>query len=501
MNSGDDTIGFIGKIYLVVSENQEDIYKKIFRKEINSGRILLCFQKKYDEQGIFLVSDKVARDNGLDYEPYYMVFLGDTLYQDGFLNGLVEKTLSIHKENKSKSWVVVGTVENILDDNLPPFEDDLEKNRWGYYHINKTPQSLVSSDEKYYNFSNTDIVDIQNSPSYTELIDFNGATSSIIDTGVMVISHKACRNLRGLRSRDPHGLFSMINALRTAYIEDKIEIYGLVATSGNDWKSKDWVEMNYPWEYLGTNSILSNRLVADTINNPEVDSPDLINSDYKVFTGEALINHFGKLSSPSKFIEDTNGKDSITNHGLENSVKWGIHPDAKIEGFVIAPKSGKLFIGANTIIDGCCVLKSGCRIMEHSHVIDSIIGENVFIDTFTLVDHSIIMRNTKIYTHGIIPYSVIGEACVLGSRNTIACQTIRGPEYSMKTNKAYGEFFSNTRVIKYFDHFGAIIGDGTKVGMNVTVQPGRKIGSNCIIYPGTEIRRNYSKNSSISRDQ
>ena len=36
---------------------------------------------------------------------------------------------------------------------------------------------------------------------------------------------------------------------------------------------------------------------------------------------------------------------------------------------------------------------------------------------------------------------------------------------------------------------GAIVGDNTKFGSNVVVNPGRKIGANCNIWPGTVVTK------------
>ncbi len=478
----------IDSIFLVIDTDQEENYKKIL-PEIDEGRISCQYQFADEEKGIISVVEKVIKEKKKEIgKGPFLVFLGDTLLEDKFLKKIVDKAEDLWKTKRNEPWLVVGLVKDtkrIIEKkesyNNP--ENDFTRNVEGYLIVNE--ESLKKSSD----ITQNDILDAINSPSYPELYLEKG-TIPLIETGVLIFSQEAWQKLKVLKHRDPHGFYSTINIIRRGLIENEnIEMHGIVAES-----EEMWLDINYPWDYLKANNYMANCLAGCE----RFPNPNLHGTVYKVFKPEELRNKFkykpifedGCLSKPILF-KYTNKDDDIG--------AWGVHENAIIEDPVIVPdpEKYKIFIGEGAHIKGCCVLKKNCRIRDYAQVVSSVIGENVFIDSFSIVDHSIIMKDTNIFCHSMIAYSIIGKKVTIGGNTFTACQRLSINSKSSEKQKIVGVYYTDNHRIRYTDRFSAIIGDNTQIGMNVSIQPGKKIGKKCIIYPGSEIRKNYSSESTI----
>jgi NDP-sugar pyrophosphorylase family protein len=226
----------------------------------------------------------------------------------------------------------------------------------------------------------------------------------------------------------------------------------------------------------------------------------------------------------------------------DQTSEWGVHEDVVIEGALVVPdpnskvwtdtkEQPRIFIGGGARIRGCCVLKNGCRISSNSIVNSSVLGENVYVGHFCLIAHSVIMDATKILPHCTIPYSIVGRKVIFGGHSLIGCERLDWskrlrrhldldsarfsalsthgdvahgallydrvrfwePELGaleFQPSIAFGTYISDHYFLRYTDRFGAIIGDGTMIGMNVFIQPGRRIGRDCVVCPGVEVSKN-----------
>jgi bifunctional UDP-N-acetylglucosamine pyrophosphorylase/glucosamine-1-phosphate N-acetyltransferase len=132
-------------------------------------------------------------------------------------------------------------------------------------------------------------------------------------------------------------------------------------------------------------------------------------------------------------------------------------------------RSGSYIIGPVTIGQNCDI-GPNCYIRP-----STAIGDDCHIGSACEVKNSIIMKDTKIPHHNYVGDSVIGEDCNLGAGTKIA--NLRLDE---KDIRVAGH---DTRRRK----LGAIIGDGVKTGINVSIDVGTIIGNNTYIGPGAVV--------------
>jgi bifunctional UDP-N-acetylglucosamine pyrophosphorylase/glucosamine-1-phosphate N-acetyltransferase len=95
------------------------------------------------------------------------------------------------------------------------------------------------------------------------------------------------------------------------------------------------------------------------------------------------------------------------------------------------------------------------------------------------------MKGTKIPHHNYVGDSVMGEDCNLGAGTKIANLRLDEKEIWVAGH--------NTRRRK----LGAIIGDGVKTGINVSIDVGTIIGNNTYIGPGAIVRGIIAPESKI----
>jgi bifunctional UDP-N-acetylglucosamine pyrophosphorylase/glucosamine-1-phosphate N-acetyltransferase len=116
-----------------------------------------------------------------------------------------------------------------------------------------------------------------------------------------------------------------------------------------------------------------------------------------------------------------------------------------------------------------CVLKS------------SVIGDECTVGEFSVVKRSVVMERSNVPHLNYVADSAIGEGCNLGAGTKIA--NLRFDDGNVKM-KIKGEDVDTGR-----RKLGAIIGDGVKAGINVSIYPGVKIGSGAWIDAETLVRR------------
>ncbi len=185
------------------------------------------------------------------------------------------------------------------------------------------------------------------------------------------------------------------------------------------------LKVQYPWDLLQLNDILTGSLNEDII--------------------------IGKCHS-SAVIE---GRVMLG----ENSV---ILPGVYIEGNVIIGKNCK--IGPNCYIKGNTAIGDGCRVCHGVEIKNSLLAPNVRIDPLCYIGDSVIDRN-----------STIGAGTITANMRhdgTAGQVLIRGKLIDTGRSK-----------------FGAIIGSCVHTGINTTIYPGRKLYPGVTTRPGEVIMR------------
>jgi len=138
------------------------------------------------------------------------------------------------------------------------------------------------------------------------------------------------------------------------------------------------------------------------------------------------------------------------------------------EGSVVMSGSyiiGPVVIGRNCRIGPCCFIRPSTSI-----------GDNCHIGAFVEVKNSIVMSNTNLPHLNYVGDSVIGEGCNFGAGTKVA--NLRLDEREIKV-PVKGKIVSTGR-----KKFGAVVGDGVKTGINVSINVGAMVGNDVFIAPG-----------------
>lgn len=153
-----------------------------------------------------------------------------------------------------------------------------------------------------------------------------------------------------------------------------------------------------------------------------------------------------------------------------------------IKGWVSVGKNTRIRSG--TYIVGPVVIGDNCDIGPNSVILPSTtIGDNVSIRSFTEVQNSIIMNDTRISSHGYISNSIIGSNNTLGS-------------YFGTEEKEEPEIKINDQLHRA-PRLGAILGDDNEIGDRVLVKAGVRIAVNCQVESGSKIHRDLPRDSNI----
>jgi UDP-N-acetylglucosamine diphosphorylase / glucose-1-phosphate thymidylyltransferase / UDP-N-acetylgalactosamine diphosphorylase / glucosamine-1-phosphate N-acetyltransferase / galactosamine-1-phosphate N-acetyltransferase len=122
---------------------------------------------------------------------------------------------------------------------------------------------------------------------------------------------------------------------------------------------------------------------------------------------------------------------------------------------------GPAFIGANTVIGNNALIR------DYSHI-----GADCVVGFSTEIKCSYIGNGCWFHS-SYVGDSIIGNNCSFGAGAVTANFRFDEKPVSMKYN---GSAVSTGR-----DHFGAVIGDNCKVGINAGILPGRRLGPNSVV--------------------
>ncbi len=137
---------------------------------------------------------------------------------------------------------------------------------------------------------------------------------------------------------------------------------------------------------------------------------------------------------------------------------------------------GPAYIGENSVIGPNAYIRPG-----------TVIGKNCKIGFSVEVKNSLVMDGTKIPHLSYVGDSIIGENCNLGAGTKIA--NLRHDEREIIVDA------NGSRIITGRRKLGVVMGDGVKVGVNVSINPGTVIGPNTKILPGSVVKGHIPSNS------
>ena len=166
----------------------------------------------------------------------------------------------------------------------------------------------------------------------------------------------------------------------------------------------------------------------------------------------------------------------------KGTVEKGVH----VSGSVIMGEGS--VVKAGSYLEGPVLVGKRCRVGPNSYLRPySSLGDDVKVGAGCEVKNSIVMSNTRIPHLSYVGDSIIGEDCSLGAGTITA--NLRFDEAMVKS-RVRGSWVDSGR-----KKLGAILGDGVRTGINVSIFPGVKIGRGSWIGPGANVDRDVPSNA------
>lgn len=155
-----------------------------------------------------------------------------------------------------------------------------------------------------------------------------------------------------------------------------------------------------------------------------------------------------------------------------------------------------VFVGEGTVIEegayikGPAIIGKNCIIAHGAYIRENVIlGDGVRIWHGTEIKQSIMLSNAIGIHLGYIGDSIIGSSVNIAAGTIIANLRLDKQVVSIRN----GEEKIETGLKK----FGAIIGDGSQIGVNAVFNPGTLLGKYAIVYPLTSVSGVHDSNSII----
>lgn len=169
---------------------------------------------------------------------------------------------------------------------------------------------------------------------------------------------------------------------------------------------------------------------------------------------------------------------------MEAKVEGEVAGTAVINGSIILPKSSKILPGCylegNVLIGENAVIGPNARIRGNS-----VVGNDAVIGFGVDIARSVIGNRTRVAHLNYVGDSVLGEDCNLSAGCVVA--NFRHDAKVVET-PVKGVMTSTGRT-----KFGAVLGDGVKLGVNTSIYPGRKIWPGQITRPGQIVDRDLAE--------
>lgn len=162
----------------------------------------------------------------------------------------------------------------------------------------------------------------------------------------------------------------------------------------------------------------------------------------------------------------------------ENIIEGQVHDLATIDGFLHLGRNSVILPGV--YIEGNVIIGENCRIGPNAYLRgNTSIGNHCIIGNAVEVKNSILYPHVQIKHLSYVGDSILGAHTHLGAGTILANYRLDGKSHQSKI----AEKWVNTQRLK----FGAVLGDGVRMGVHSCVYPGRKIGAGRIVPPNTTV--------------
>ncbi len=473
----------IRKVHIIVEE-RIDKFDRLWPCESNYNKIInnnsvykeivsLHGQNSLTKVGTYeAVKSFIAEEKEKDNFPLLIVY-GDSYIKKDFLDKVLTKFLE--EKNYNTSPIIYWGI-------TPPV------NERGNILLRQDPENDVISGE--------DILEISEKG-----ID---SPNSFKDTGMMIISSEAWKNIRVMAKRihrpSPLGVFSFASIIRQSLIFKNIKILGKELININikcvlGYKG-DCLDANYPWEILELGESIRNdkisnimqfdpkiKLVKDdteliaTLGEVPIVTPDnsyiRIKDKNILFIGPCYLDKTVIIKSNTIIEKSYIGLNSVIESNtyicgskLENVI---VSNGANIENGIL--KGTKIM--ENSIVRNS-FLGNKCFISNNVLISSSTLEKNIEINSNSIIENSIIMDGTTVFHNCLVVMSIIGAHVMLGVGVSIPCKRLNAISNDECRDKKV-TYFSDIDIRKT-KNFGAIIGDYCQIGSGALVHPGRRVG-------------------------
>ena len=165
---------------------------------------------------------------------------------------------------------------------------------------------------------------------------------------------------------------------------------------------------------------------------------------------------------------------------IERDIQGSVAEGAQLDGDVVVAAGATVRDGVH--IEGPAVILSGAEVGPNAHVRGSTaIGPEVHVGHGVEIKNSILMADAAVPHLSYVGDSVLGRSVNLGAGTNVA--NLRHDDASVRMT-VKGERVDTGR-----RKLGVVIGDGTRTGINASLNAGVKIGSGVGIEPGEVVLR------------
>ncbi|KSU60608.1 hypothetical protein AS034_16085 [[Bacillus] enclensis] len=149
----------------------------------------------------------------------------------------------------------------------------------------------------------------------------------------------------------------------------------------------------------------------------------------------------------------------------------------------------KIIVGKNVTIEegafikGPAIIGDDVQIRHGAYIRENvIIGDNCKIGHCSEIKHSLIVNGSNVPHFNYIGDSIIGKEVNFGAGSI--CSNYKNLPYGSEINiTAEGGTISTG-----LTHFGAVVGDGSKIGCNTVLNPGTILGRGVVTYSNLSLR-------------
>jgi bifunctional UDP-N-acetylglucosamine pyrophosphorylase/glucosamine-1-phosphate N-acetyltransferase len=175
--------------------------------------------------------------------------------------------------------------------------------------------------------------------------------------------------------------------------------------------------------------------------------------------------------------------DFLLERNFSEHIEGAIEPGVRIEGIVSLGKNS--IIRQGSLIQGKLCVGDNCIVGVNCHISgNTSIGNNSSLAMASRVDNSVIEQNVRIEPFCHISHSVIGDGCVLHSGAVTMSAPLEG---STVSSFVKGQLFNSGRKL-----LGAILASGVKLQPHVVTSPGVKIAPGAVVNAGSVVREDMS---------